>query len=65
MMTQSGTETEIAIEIISDWNYSSVVSQSNSSVDLRVVTSPPVEPKRRPVGTTLLVIFFGAGASYL
>ncbi len=38
------------------------MSQPNSSCRLRVVTSPHVDPKRRPLGVTLLVIFFGAGA---
>jgi hypothetical protein len=38
------------------------MSQPNSSPGLRVLTSPHVDPKRRPLGVTLLVIFFGAGA---
>lgn len=38
------------------------MSQPNSSRGWRVVTSPHVDPKRRPLGVTLLVIFFGAGA---
>jgi hypothetical protein len=62
MITQSGIETTIAVEIISDWNYSVGMSQPNSSLGLRVVTSPHVDPKRRPLGVTLLVIFFSAGA---
>jgi len=61
MITQSGIAT-IAVEIISDWNYSRRMSQPNSSRSLRVVTSSHMEPKRRPLGVTLLVIFFGAGA---
>ena len=38
------------------------MSQPNSSPGLRVLTSPHVDPKRRPLGVTLLVIFFGVGA---
>ncbi len=62
MITQPGIATTIAVEIISDWNYSHVMSQPNSSLGVRVVTSPHVDPKRRPIGIILLVIFFGAGA---
>jgi hypothetical protein len=62
MITQPGIENVIAIEIISDWNYSRRMSQTNSSRGGRAVTSPHLDPKHRPLGVTLLVIFFGAGA---